>query len=1055
MSDFDDRWSFADVDTTQHFIDNMYYTAKASRHGNAADVSWMGTGANSGSAAYLAKKRNDGVSLSKDGLNKLSQTRQSYMVEMAERARLEMGGRPDLGLAATVSPRANLVKTASLAAAPAGRLASTENTTHLGPEIYSPLFLTQNLQLPRDRITANAWNRAFYETNPIVRNAINLHATYPISKLNIKCEDKNVEKFFNDMAEKIDLQTVVQNVALEYWALGEAFPYAALDEATGMWDQIYIHNPDYIRVKASPIPTKAPIISLKPDPELQKLVTSSDPEHIRLREQIDPKIINHVIRGEMIPLDSFSISHLKYLKSPYDVRGTSIINGVWKMLMAMDKIFENKFVQLDGMINPLTLVHLGASGSDGHYPRQDEIDAWRAILECHDDQTEVLTDQGFKRFEEVINYTEIVKDGLSIITDVRPVPGIRIACFNRYTEELEYHEPTKAFVNNYDGVMHHFHNKKIDIKVTPNHKMWVSKKRYAVVDGKPHQAYWDDWKIVEAGQLEMTEYHRFRSCAKWVGGDIESVSICDKAVPINLYLEFMGYLLSEGCLYTNNKNSWTVGICQSVSKFKDQMDDCCARLADVLGRTYGSTIRSRRVDHADMWNGIFSGKDLYSFFKEQVQDESGRVKSHFKRIPRWVLQLPSERLEILLAAMVAGDGSIYSSPKSNFKRYVYYTTSKGLADDVYEAAYKCGYTPTLAIRNDGRPNRLPIYEVSWSDSGKGDFPLIWKTTRNSQTREAYETISLEKYKGKVWCFQVPTGLFVTRRNGKITIQHNSAQFDKDFKIVTHDAVKIEKVGNSGSIVDTGNDLNMIIDLILMGLMIPKSVLTQEGSSYASASVALDVMRQRYNNFRVMMANWLEKKIFAPISEINQFYKLEAKKKRLIVPTIEWNHMTLYDLDNYIAQVSGLVEKRRVSQQTLDRSLGLNRHNEIVNIREEMIQEAIAAKEAEALSHMTLAQLRALDPEEEIITHEGPPLPGARVPGMGGAGLDMGMGAGGPGLGGDMFGGGLGGGLGGGMGGGFGPPMPGPDLGMPGGMGAAGPDLGAAPGAGQPPTPPPL
>lgn len=63
------------------------------------------------------------------------------------------------------------------------------------PEIYSPLWLTSNLNLPRDRATINAWCRAFFALNPFVHNAINLHSTYPISKLNIKCADKNVEKF--------------------------------------------------------------------------------------------------------------------------------------------------------------------------------------------------------------------------------------------------------------------------------------------------------------------------------------------------------------------------------------------------------------------------------------------------------------------------------------------------------------------------------------------------------------------------------------------------------------------------------------------------------------------------------------------------------------------------------------------------------------------------------------------------------------------------------------------------------------------------------------------
>jgi hypothetical protein len=63
---------------------------------------------------------------------------------------------------------------------------TNSNTVKQTPEVYSPLWLDSNLSLPRDRATINAWCRSFFALNPFVQNAINLHSTYPISKLNIK-----------------------------------------------------------------------------------------------------------------------------------------------------------------------------------------------------------------------------------------------------------------------------------------------------------------------------------------------------------------------------------------------------------------------------------------------------------------------------------------------------------------------------------------------------------------------------------------------------------------------------------------------------------------------------------------------------------------------------------------------------------------------------------------------------------------------------------------------------------------------------------------------------
>lgn len=626
------RWQTGESRSADSVLDKIYYNSYQNKRAQAGQQAPVVNGETLSNSQVFLESRAAGISPAT--ASKLSQNRQAYLQEIGER-NSENAPRPNLGLVV----KAGLSKNASTSSNNGYRIGNSGgNSTHMAPPTYSPLYLTQNLQIPRDRWVANAWNRAFYETNPIVHNAINLHATYPISKLNIKCSDKKVEQFFNDMAERIDLQTAAQSAALELFKIGEAFCYANFDESTGMWDNIYLHNPDFVQVKGSAIPTKNPSISLRPDAELQKICTSGDPEYIRIREQLDPKVIHHVLRGENIPLDDFSISHLKQLSSPYDIRGTSIIVSVWKDLMLYDKLRESKFVQADGMINPMTIVKVGTDGPEGLYPRDGEIEAWRSIIE-------------------------------------------------------------------------------------------------------------------------------------------------------------------------------------------------------------------------------------------------------------------------------------------------------------------------------------------------------------------------------------------------------QAQFDKDFKIVTHNAVDIQRVGYNGQIVDTAADFTMIIDNILMGLMIPKSIMTQEGAAYASASVGLDVMRQRYNSFRVMMANWIEKKIFAPISEIQGFYDLDNKKKKLIVPQVEWNHMTLYDLDNYIAHITTLVERNKVSMRTLDRSLGLNRANENSNIREELIEAAILEKEKAALGQMTLAQLRSLDPEEPIVAQEQEPAVSA-LPGAGPAG---GM----PAPGGDLGGLGLPGGDMGGM-----PPMP------------TGPDAGPLPGGPELPTPPP-
>ncbi len=741
-----------------------------------------------------------------------------------------------------------------------GGYRGSNNTVRQVPEIYSPLLLDSNLNLPRDRATINAWCRSFFALNPVVQNAISLHSTYPISKLNIKCKNEKVQKFFENMIEEIDLMNICVQIAQEYWTLGEAFVYAELDDRTAKWNRLLIQNPDYISVRHSVIAGE-PIISLRPDENLKKIVTSNKAIDIQQRQKLNKSIVEHVKRGENIPLSNFYISHIARRIAPYEIRGTGLPVSCFRQLMLFDRLRESKFAQANGMINPLTLVKIGG-GTGELKATPEDLEAYRNVFECHDEETEVLTSDGFKKYQEVIDYAPIIGTNQF---EASPKRGIKIACFDSQTEEMKFLEPTQAFVNNYSGDMYHFKTNEIDLKVTPNHKLYVSKKK-------------NTWEKIEAQNLKLTNYTRFRSQVKWTGQSLEFVDILGHSVSIESYLKSLGSSLSN-------------------------------YLASKI---------------------------------EQTND---------KRIPRWVLNLDQKLLKILLDALVNGS--------------TIYTTSKHLADDIYELVYKCGCVPNMSVKDNEN------YTIEWSISNKVDFPQI-----------SSSLLSIEKYTGKVWCFTVPTGLFITRRNGKITIQGNSGQYDKDFKIFTHDAVTVEKIGSASGIYDISGDITQLIKEIYIGLMVPQ-VLMDGGAdtTYANGGVALDVLRQRYMQFRNMLSIWLRRKIFAPISKINDFYDRVDGEKILIVPDIDWNHMSLFDAGDYIQNLIQLTqEPKRVSLQTLYRSLGLDWEDENRKLKTEQIQETILLKEKDTLGRMSLADLRSLGSDDEIQEITESPVPGESLPG---------------------------------------------------------------------------
>ena len=900
--------------------------------------------------------------------------------------------------------------TGNVASSSGGWRGSNDSTRQL-PEVYSPLWLNSNLSLPRDRPTINAWSRSFFALNPIVHNAITLHSTYPIAKLNIKCKNPKVEKFFNQMIEEIDLMNMCVLAAQEYWILGEAFVYAELDESLGKWARLMILNPDYVNVQRNVIAAE-PIISLRPDENLRRVVFGNTQSDIVQRKQLDPSIVEHVRRNENIPLNNFYVHHMARRISPYEIRGTGLPVSCFRALMLWDK-----------------------------------------LRECYGTEHGILTNYGWKKIFDIIEVREDYTpdrlktvgvehdDNGNVVGIIGLKKGIKVACFNPETEEIEYHEPEELHMSNYQGKMLHFSGKKVDALVTPNHKMWVKKQNTNRTGPKFSEWY----KIPAEEMLKSKTWWKFRSTAKWVGKKIETVDICGKQVPADLYLEYLGYVVSEGCVYKNEKNyDYSISVSQNTSsisyplmkeaseKFSNYIDKKCNSHIFIAGAGYS------KGKEKEKWESRIYGLELIQHFFDNIGDGES-ANSHNKHLPRWVMELCPEQLQILLNALLAGDGSVNESKYgTKSKSFVYNTVSRQLADDVYEIVFKCGYAPNMNIhtakKTDGRI--VTEYRVLWSDTEYGNEPNIY-TGKKKEGNGGGASVTEEDYDGIVWCLGVPTGLFITRHNGKLSILGNSkyaqadnmvnpltlvkignqefrpspvdlehwrnvfeeSQYDKDFKIFTHDAITVERVGYGQGIFDTSNDITQLIKEIYIGLMVPSVIMDGSDTTYATGSVALDVLRQRYMQFRQMMTGWLKRKVFAPIAQIQDFYEYVDGEKTLIVPEIDWNHMSLFDMDSYINNMVNLSQgegaQKRVSLQTLYRSLGLEYEEEQRKIRYEDIQDAIRLREIQAMARYSIHELKALGPGDEIEEVADEPVPG-QSPYEPTAGAGMGVGPGAPG-----------------------------------------------------------
>jgi len=848
------------------------------------------------------------------------------------------------------------------------------------PRVYSPLFELSNLQLPRDRRTLNAWCRHFYATHPLVRNCISLHATFPISRFQFSVDDYQILKETEDLAEEMRLTSVLYSTALTYWLLGEAFPYGDWDENNKKWRRWVIHNPDYIDVKYSTVMME-PIITLQPDDTLKRIVRGANARDRYIRATLPKEIIYYISRGMNIPLDNFNVTHLKSLSEPYDHRGTSIIASCFKDLMLYDLLRESEYAQASNMINPLTLVKLGdplgrwrpsdadiAQFQDLFVDLQFDLDPkiithgavsiekignTGTIVDtatkmdrieknifsglmvppalvtgegpnyCYDEETETLTDGGFKRYDEI-------------------GPSDKIATYNPDTGDLEYHHYKEKIVSKYTGNMVRFKTHFIDMMVTPNHKMYVQER--CDNGEKP-------WIIKEASQVRLRS--KTKAHVNWKGETPKDIRFGGFNFTTDQFISLLLYTWTRSKIVEKDGKELLAFSAPPLGPsvaWRDAMEP--------LGAVYSKEFRAYLVDSPELKEACLS----------QMSNSF-----HSWKIPRligdWAVEDIEHAIERIMAVLarhkyvktVRGGGQLIT--KAWFSSY-----DKSLLDNMSELFFKCGYYTRVYSEFKKRTERI-IYKMVFSRKSKNREPVI-DNHEHDMLERGNRCKSEVPYDGIVYCFDVPPNhLFVTRRNGCVAIQGNS-----------------------------------------------------------TASVSLEVLRQRYLMFRDEMEYFVRQKVLRPIAEARDWSKMEGGKKVLVIPKVQWNKLNLKDIADYMSKVADAVSKQAASKESLLRVLDMDPEEEYLRRRKEMIEEARLAKEKASLANYTLAELASMD-ENSTIEDRAPAIPAQPAPGAPPGGMPD-------------LGGGLGGApeLGGGLGGG-------PEIGAPPAGGEVGAPAGEAPPAG--------
>ena len=406
---------------------------------------------------------------------------------------------------------------------------------------------------------------------------------------------------------------------------------------------------------------------------------------------------------------------------------------------------------------------------------------------CHDDQTEVLTEDGWL--------------GLGDLEARASLP--KVASYSPQNESLEMCQPQALHAYEYDGELLHFESRRgFDAMVTPNHRMvgytaggaWqtlradevVARRVYVPtqpslvagrreeftlpsVECREHSETMNAWRerrtavqrqwalalraegltqSAIASKLDCTQSYVSLLLSgrpmRWRGAKRRHAPL---GLQMDAWLDYLGLFVSEG--YGQGY------VCQTERGKLAAVD----AIFEGLGVDY--TVERRRTGMH-----IFKpqpAKQFGAWLREWVG-----TGARNKRLPPMVFDLAPGQQERLLRALMVGDGTWGRGYGT------YYTGSKRLADDVQRLAVNAGYASR--ITPDDRPRTTP------SGHRTSERQYCISMSRQSRAasipRRALPTPRRVPYRGRVWCLTVPPhGTMVTRRNGRVLLSGNSALND--------------------------------------------------------------------------------------------------------------------------------------------------------------------------------------------------------------------------------------------------------------------------------------
>ena len=341
-------------------------------------------------------------------------------------------------------------------------------------------------------------------------------------------------------------------------------------------------------------------------------------------------------------------------------------------------------------------------------------------LYCLDEQTEILTENGWKKDVAI---------------------GEKVAAFNKDTEEIVF-VPALAKIRRpleNDEYFINYKGPRMDIRVSNKHRMLYDNKRR------------NGWKVKTAdyvSELNDGVYLPVAGYSKTKGLPLTDDEIC-----------FLGWFMTDGTLNKTN-NQITI----SQGQHQPWLEEI-AKCIENCGMKYGrhTSYRANTAFKENSPNVAFTISKGAPRGRDKDKRGWGYLERYIdKEIPDILFEMTDKQFDVLIEAIHLGDGAKQANQPWERRSYHISKGNKRFIERLQILALMHGYKANISTETKHRDK--PLYTLhlkkqNWTKVGsKYDNRPTWQKEKHTD-----ETC---------WCVENELGTLVTRRNGKVAIVGN-------------------------------------------------------------------------------------------------------------------------------------------------------------------------------------------------------------------------------------------------------------------------------------------